>query len=237
MSNEEGVLLIVDDDPELLKTLTESLEKEGHKCISCNNGQDALLNLRRQQFDLVVLDWTMPDFTGIDICRRLRQTSNTTPVLMLTARDSIDERVVALDCGADDYLTKPFDIKELHARVRSALRRAGYKSTQKGEIENFEVGDLKLDLINRSINRAEKSVKLSNREFELLHYMLKQKGKIQTREDILKNVWGEPFVGDPNTLDVYMGYLRKKLERIGQPKLLLTVRGVGYVASEDIPKN
>ena len=237
MSNEEGVLLIVDDDPELLKTLTESLEKEGHKCISCNNGQDALLNLRRQQFDLVVLDWTMPDFTGIDICRRLRQTSNTTPVLMLTARDSIDERVVALDCGADDYLTKPFDIKELHARVRSALRRAGYKSNQDGEIENFEIGDLKLDLINRSINRAEKSVKLSNREFELLHYMLKQKGKIQTRENILKNVWGEPFVGDPNTLDVYMGYLRKKLERIGQPKLLLTVRGVGYVASEDIAKN
>ena len=119
----------------------------------------------------------------------------------------------------------------------SALRRAGYKSTQKGEIENFEIGDLKLDLINRSISRGKKSVKLSNREFELLHYMLKQKGKIQTREEILKNVWGEPFVGDPNTLDVYMGYLRKKLERIGQPKLLLTVRGVGYLASEDIPKN
>ena len=173
--------MIVDDDPELLKTLTESLEKEGYKCISCNNGQDALLNLRKQKFDLVVLDWTMPDFTGIDICRRLRQTSNTTPILMLTARDSIDERVVALDAGADDYLTKPFDIKELYARVRSALRRAGYKSTQDGEFESFEIGDLKLDLINRSINRAEKSVKLSNREFELLHYMLKRKGEIQTR--------------------------------------------------------
>ena len=156
---------------------------------------------------------------------------------MLTARDSIDERVVALDAGADDYLTKPFDIKELYARVRSALRRAGYKSTQDGEFESFEIGDLKLDIINRSINRAEKSVKLSNREFELLHYMLKRKGEIQTRADILKNVWGEPFVGDPNTLDVYMGYLRKKLERIGQPKLLLTIRGVGYIASIDTPND
>ncbi len=236
MSNEESVLLIVDDDPELLKILTESLEKEGHKCISCDNGQDALVNLRKQQFDLVVLDWTMPDFTGIDICRRLRQTSDTTPILMLTAKDGIDERVLALDTGVDDYLTKPFDIKELAARVRSAIRRSGYKSNAKNDDEDVSIGDLKLDLISRSVKGRDGSAKLSNREFELLHYLLKEKGKVKARAEILNSVWGEPFVGDPNTLDVYMGYLRKKLERVGESKILLTVRGVGYMASESLSK-
>ena len=127
MSPEPNRLLIVDDDPELLRFLIDELSGAGHQCIGCNNGQDALLRWRQEQFDLVVLDWTLPDFSGVELCRRLSSSGNTTPVLMLTARDDVDERVQALDAGVDDYLTKPFNLKELHARVRARLRRGGYE--------------------------------------------------------------------------------------------------------------
>ena len=125
MSPEPSRLLIVDDDPELLRFLIEELGGAGHQCFGCDNGQDALLRWRQESFDLVVLDWTLPDFSGVELCRRLRSSGNTTPVLMLTARDDVDERVQALDAGVDDYLTKPFNLKELHARVRARLRRGG----------------------------------------------------------------------------------------------------------------
>lgn len=237
MGREGRRLLIVDDDPELLRILVETMENEGYSCVGCDNGQDALMHVRKQTFDLLVLDWTMPDFTGLEICRRLRKTSDITPILMLTARDGIDERVEALDSGVDDYLTKPFNIKELKARVRSALRRVDYDQETQEETSRLQLGNLEINLLERSVKRLEKSIKLSNREFDLLHFLVKNKDQVQSRESILRNVWGDPFDGDPNTLDVYMGYLRKKLDIHGEPQLLLTVRGVGFMATQGASKS
>jgi two-component system response regulator MprA len=230
-------LLIVDDDPELLRFLLDELGEAGHHCSGCDNGQDALLRLRQESFDLVVMDWTLPDFSGVELCRRLRASNNTTPVLMLTARDNVDERVKALDAGVDDYLTKPFNLKELHARVRARLRRGGYEQDARGEASGIELGDLLLDPIERRVQRGERSIALSQREFELLLFLVKNADEVQSRQTILDAVWGAPFVGDPNTLDVYMGYLRKKVEAKGEPQLLHTVRGVGFMARVGEPKS
>ena len=237
MSPEPNRLLIVDDDPELLRFLIDELGGAGHQCIGCDNGQDALLRWRQEQFDLVVLDWTLPDFSGVELCRRLRSSGNTTPVLMLTARDDVDERVQALDAGVDDYLTKPFNLKELHARVRARLRRGGYEQEARGEASGIALGDLQLDPIERHVERGERSIALSQREFELLLFLVRHADEVLARQVILDAVWGAPFVGDPNTLDVYMGYLRKKVEAKGEPQLLHTVRGVGFMARVGDPKS
>ena len=235
MSPEPSRLLIVDDDPELLRFLMEELSSAGHQCIGCDNGQDALLRWRQEQFDLVVLDWTLPDFSGVELCRRLRSSGNTTPVLMLTARDDVDERVQALDAGVDDYLTKPFNLKELHARVRARLRRGGYEQDLREENKPLRLGDLELNPTQRTVQRGGVDLALSQREFELLQHLISNAGEVQERQMILDAVWGSPFVGDPNTLDVYMGYLRKKVEQAGQPRMLHTVRGVGFIARMDDP--
>ena len=237
MSPEQSRLLIVDDDPELLQFLVEELSASGHQCFGCDNGQDALLRWRQENFDLVVLDWTLPDFSGVELCRRLRSSGNTTPVLMLTARDDVDERVQALDAGVDDYLTKPFNLKELHARVRARLRRGGYEQEARGEASRIALGDLLLDPIERRARRGERSIALSQREFELLLFLVRNADEVKERQTILDAVWGAPFVGDPNTLDVYMGYLRKKVETQGEPQLLHTVRGVGFMARVGDPKS
>ena len=237
MSPEPSRLLIVDDDPELLRFLMEELSGSGHQCIGCDNGQDALLRWRQEQFDLVVLDWTLPDFSGVELCRRLRSSGNTTPVLMLTARDDVDERVQALDAGVDDYLTKPFNLKELHARVRARLRRGGYEQEARGEASGIALGDLVMDPIERRVQRGARSIALSQREFELLLFLVRNADEVQSRQTILDAVWGTPFVGDPNTLDVYMGYVRKKVEAKGEAQLLHTVRGVGFMARVGDPKS
>ena len=215
----------------------EELSAAGHQCIGCDNGQDALLRWRQERFDLVVLDWTLPDFSGVELCRRLRSSGNTTPVLMLTARDDVDERVQALDAGVDDYLTKPFNLKELHARVRARLRRGGYEQDARREASGIALGDLLLDPIERRVQRGERNIALSQREFELLLFLVKNADAVQSRQTILDVVWGAPFVGDPNTLDVYMGYLRKKVEAKGESKLLHTVRGVGFMARVGEPSS
>ena len=222
-------VLIVDDDPELLRFLIEELTQQGLDCEGASCGGDALLLLRQRRFDLVVLDWTLPDFDGIEICRRLRSSGDTTPVLMLTAHDDVDDRVLALDLGVDDYLTKPFELRELHARVRARLRRSLYASSERSS-ESLSLGDLHIDLIERQVQRGEHKLSLSQREFDLLAYLVKHSGEVQSRLQILEGVWGAPFVGDPNTLDVYMGYLRRKIEKPDQPQLLHTVRGVGFIA-------
>jgi two-component system response regulator MprA len=229
-------LLIVDDDPELLRFLLDELSGAGHHCTGCDNGQDALLSLRQESFDLVVMDWTLPDFSGVELCRRLRASNNTTPVLMLTARDDVDERVQALDAGVDDYLTKPFNLKELHARVRARLRRGGYEQELRDENKPLQLGDLELNPTQRTVQRGGVDLALSQREFELLLFLVKHAEEVQSRQTILDVVWGAPFVGDPNTLDVYMGYLRKKVEAQGEPLLIHTVRGVGFIARVGEPK-
>ena len=228
-------VLLVDDDPELLRFLYQEFTSDKVTCTCSTTGVKALTLLRQQSFDLVVLDWTLPDFDGLEICRRLRSSGNTTPVLMLTARDDVDERVKALDAGVDDYLTKPFNLKELHARVRARLRRGGYEQELRDENKPLQLGDLELNPTQRTVQRGGVDLALSQREFELLQHLILNTGEVQPRQQILDAVWGAPFVGDPNTLDVYMGYLRKKVEQPGQPRLLHTVRGVGFIARVDDP--
>jgi len=225
-------LLIVDDDPDLLQFLLDELGTETVDSNGAGSGSEALHQLRQEQFDLVVLDWGLPDITGVEICRRLRSSGDITPVLMLTARDALTERVSALDAGADDYLSKPFALEELHARVRALLRRSLYQRGR-DEDERLSLADLSLELVTRDVRRGERSINLSQREFDLLVFLLKRAGEVIPRQQILDGVWGTPFVGDPNTLDVYMGYLRRKLEAKGSSRLLHTVRGVGFIAREE----
>ena len=229
MASERERLLVVDDDPELLKLLQQALRDAGFHCDKAADGRDALLQLRQERFDLVVLDWTMPDLNGVEVLRRMRSTGLNTPVLMLTARDQLEERVEALDAGADDYLTKPFELQELQARVRAQLRRRQYEAEER-PADQLSLGDLQIDLLSRSVQRGDRMLNLSQREFELLCFLVRQPDTVHSRQEILDGVWGSPFVGDPNTLDVYLGYLRKKLERSGAPQLLHTVRGVGVMA-------
>ena len=229
MSDAPARLLIVDDDPELLTFLVDELSAAGYHCTGCSNGQDALLRLRQETFQLVLLDWTLPDLEGVEVLRRMRRTALNTPVLMLTARDSLEERIVALDAGADDYLTKPFELQELNARVRAQLRRRRYEADARRPAD-LTLGDLSIDLFSRSMCRGDREVSLSQREFELLCFLVQEPECVHSRQAILEGVWGRPFVGAPNTLDVYMGYLRRKIEEPGQPQLLHTVRGVGFMA-------
>jgi two-component system response regulator MprA len=218
-------VLVVDDDPDLREFLSSELQVEGYRCNVAGSGQEALLQLRRERFDLVLLDWGLPDFSGVEVCERLRAGNITTPVLMLTAHDDVAERVVALDAGADDYLTKPFSINELLARVRAQLRRS---QLSQGETSQFALADLSLDLMRREVRRGGALITLSQREFELLAFLIRQPEKVHPRQEILEAVWGNPFIGDPNLLDVYVGYLRRKLEKPGLPRLIHNVRGVGF---------
>ena len=226
-------LLIVDDDPELRQFLHTELEIEGYACTEAASGQQALVQLRESRWDLLLLDWTLPDFSGVEICRRLRDSDDHTPVLMLTARDDVRERVEALDAGADDYLTKPFSIEELLARVRARLRSASKASS---EPETLQLADLQLTAASREVSRGGESISLTGREFDLLHLLLRQPNQVHSREAILNAVWGEQWVGDDNVLDVYIRALRRKLEREGRPTLIQTVRGVGFMLKEAPPR-
>ena len=218
-------VLVVDDDPELREFLLGELTAEGYGCEAAASGQAALLAIRREPWDLVVLDWGLPDFSGVEVCERMRASGITTPVLMLTAHDDVAERVRALDAGADDYLTKPFSITELLARLRAQLRRSGLNGAAP---TSFAVGDLSLDLLRREVKRSGRVVELSQREFELLAFLIREPERVHPRQAILDAVWGSPFIGDPNLLDVYVGYLRRKLEKPGLPRLIHNIRGVGF---------
>jgi two-component system response regulator MprA len=225
-------LLIVDDEPELRMFLRTELEIEGYACTEAASGQQALGLIRAESWDLLLLDWTLPDFSGVEICRRLRGSDDQTPVLMLTARDDVRERVDALDAGADDYLTKPFSIEELLARVRARLRSASKASS---EPETLQLADLQLTPASREVSRGAESISLTGREFELLHLLLRQPNQVHSRQEILNAVWGEQWVGDDNVLDVYIRALRRKLEREGRSTLIQTVRGVGFMLKESLP--
>jgi two-component system, OmpR family, response regulator MprA len=218
-------VLVVDDDPELREFLLGELAAEGYSGEAAASGQAALLALRQQEWDLVLLDWGLPDFSGVEVCERLRAGGSTTPVLMLTAHDDVPERVRALDAGADDYLTKPFSIAELLARVRAQLRRG---SRNGSEASSFSLADLGVDLLRREVKRDGVVLELSQREFDLLAFLIREPERVHSRQAILEAVWGAPFIGDPNLLDVYVGYLRRKIERSGLPQLIHTVRGVGF---------
>jgi DNA-binding response OmpR family regulator len=189
-----------------------------------HNGLDGLTQARQDPPDLVVLDWMMPGLTGVEICRRLRATGSKVPIILVTARDEISDRVAGLDAGADDYVIKPFSIEELLARIRSNLRR-----TLETESNILQFEDLSLNLRSREVIRDGRAIELTVREFELLEYLMMHPQQVMTRDQILEKVWGYDFGGDSNVIEVYVRTLRQKLEIDDAPRMIQTVRGVGYV--------
>lgn len=222
-------ILVVDDDRKITDMLRRTLAYEGYGVVTAATGQEALETAQRQPLDLIVLDWLMPGVQGIEVARRLRAAADQTPILMLTARDAIEDRVAGLDSGADDYLVKPFAPAELLARVRALLRRTEPSGREKA----LGYADLSLDPVTRETRRAARAFALTPTEFELLHYLLRHPRQVLTRDRLLQSVWGYDFEGNGNILEVYIGYLRTKTEAGGEPRLIQTVRGVGYVLREE----
>jgi len=223
---EQARILIVDDEPAVANALCRALSFERYEVASAHDGQEALERLGGTAYEAVILDVAMPRVDGLEVCRRLRQGGDRTPVLMLTARGEIDDRVAGLDAGADDYLVKPFALRELLARVRALLRRTGEEDEQPKTLE-FE--DLRLDTAAHEAWRGERQLALTRTEFLLLEMFLRHPRKVLTRSAIFEHVWGYDFGSSSNSLGVYIGYLRRKTEQAGEPRLLHTVRGVGYV--------
>jgi len=227
-------ILVVDDEPRITSLLQGELELEGYVVTIANDGASGLIAIRSTPTpDLLLLDWNLPDFSGLEICRRVRATGLATPILMLTAHDAIKDKVEALDAGADDYLIKPFSIEELLARLRALHRRALTPSSDASEVERLQVGDLTINLAAHDVQRGEQAIQLSNKEYQLLVFLMQAPNKVHTRAEILHGVWGEDFYGDDNLLDVYIRYLRQKIETPTRPKLIHTVRGVGFMLREE----
>ena len=220
-------ILIVEDEVKLAQFIELELQYEGYEVTTATDGFDGLSQARESTPDLLILDWMLPGISGLEICRRLRQTGSTVPVILLTAKDDISDRVEGLDAGADDYVVKPFSIEELFARVRAHLRR-----TQEEETDVLQFGDLKLNTSTREVYRGDRAIELTAKEFELLRYLLNHPRQVLTRDQILERVWGYDFMGDSNIIEVYIRYLRLKLEDQGESRLIQTVRGVGYVLRE-----
>ncbi|MCL4445308.1 MAG: response regulator transcription factor [Actinobacteria bacterium] len=220
-------VLVVDDDAAVLGAIDRALRLEGYSVTCASTGSEALESLALSPPDAIVLDLQLPDIDGLEVCRRLRAADNDTPVLMLTARDAIDDRVLGLDAGADDYLVKPFALAELVARLRALLRR---RSDGAGKTLRFQ--DLSLDLGTREATRGERSFSLTRIEFDLLELLLRNPRQVLSRELILDRVWGYSFDSTTNSLAVYVGYLRRKTEAGGEPRLIHTARGVGYVLKD-----
>jgi len=218
-------VLIVDDDVKLLKMLQRTLVYEGLQVVTASNGEEALNQVDVCKPDLIILDWMMPKMDGPAVVQELRAEENPAMILMLTARDAIENRVEGLQNGADDYLVKPFAPTELVARVHALLRRTDSRSAK----EVMEFADVSLDPITREVHVGERILDLAKTEFDLLDFLIRHPRQVLERIQILNNVWGYDFGGDDNVLEVYVGYLRKKMEAGGHPRLIQTVRGIGYV--------
>jgi two-component system, OmpR family, response regulator MprA len=224
-------LLVADDDQALRAALERALRFEGYAVALAADGDEVISQVRAHPPDLVVLDLAMPGTSGVEACRRLRAEGNHVPVLMLTARDGVSARVAGLDAGADDYLVKPFALQELLARLRALLRRIASRPDEQGRV--MRLADLTLDGAARRVTRGGQPVELTRTEFDLLETLLEHAGQVLTRGQLFERVWGCDLDGTSNTLDVYIGYLRRKLEAGGAARLLHTVRGVGFVLRED----
>src|SRR5438552_13558114 len=218
-------VLVVDDEPAVRRALERALRLDSYDVALAADGEEALDALAKWPADAVILDVLMPRLDGLEVCRRLRKAGDRTPILMLTARDAIDDRVVGLDVGADDYLVKPFALKELQARLRALLRRAGEGSD--GEVLRF--ADVVLDPVAHEVRRGDRRIELTKTEFLLLELFLRHPRQVLTRSQIFEHVWGYDFGPTSNALGVYIGYLRRKTEAGGEPRLVHTVRGVGYI--------
>ena len=220
-------IVVVEDEEKLARFIEMELKYEGYEVSVANDGLTGLTQIRNASPDLVILDWMMPGMTGLEVCRRLRQTGSKVPVILLTAKDDVSDRVAGLDAGADDYLVKPFSIEELLARIRAHLRR-----TQDTEEEVLRFEDLMLNRQTREVTRGERPIELTAKEFDLLEYLMSYPRQVITRDRILEEVWGYDFMGDSNIIEVYIRYLRLKLEAENEKRLIQTVRGVGYVLRE-----
>ena len=220
-------ILIVDDDPKLLTMLQRTLTYEGFFVVTASDGKAGLQQIAAQRPDLIVLDWLMPELNGIEVVKQVRAQNDATLILMLTARDTVEDRVEGLEHGADDYLVKPFAPTELLARVHALLRRPGIAKDEK-----LEYANLSLDPVTRETRRGNRVFELTTKEFDLLHYLMRFPRQVLRREQILQHVWGYD-AGDDNVLEVYVGYLRRKTEAGGEPRLIHTVRAIGYVLREE----
>lgn len=220
-------ILVVDDDRRITETWRRALAYEGYSVDVAHAGSEALQKALERPPDLYILDLMLPGMTGIEICARLRQSGDQTPILMVTARDAVTDRVKGLDTGADDYLVKPVQLDELQARVRALLRRRNPEQT-----EVLRFNDLELDTGTRVAHRGQREIELSTTEYELLQLFMRRPRQVLTRDIIMERVWGYDFGGASNVLEVYVGYLRSKLEAGGESRLLHTVRGAGYALRE-----
>ena len=223
-------ILLIEDEQKISRLLKLELEYEGYEVSSAEDGTTGLELSKSEQWDLVLLDVMIPKLNGMEVLRRIRTTDNTTPVILVTARDSLPDKVSGLDLGANDYITKPFAIEELLARIRACLRMASIMKRE--EDASITVGDLFVDEKKRIVSRAETSVELTPREFDLLVYLAKHVNQVLSRDQILTEVWGYDYYGDTNIVDVYIRYLRKKLDYPSHPPLIHTVRGIGYSLKE-----
>jgi two-component system copper resistance phosphate regulon response regulator CusR len=225
-------VLVVEDERKLAQILTSALQAEHYDVVVAPTGEDGFFRANAESFDLVVLDLMLPGRSGLEILQALRQRRIETPVLILTARDGVDDRVLGLDLGADDYLVKPFALPELLARIRALLRRG-----RPSEVFRLKAADLELDLVARRAARGDRVLELTAREFELLEYLLRHQGHLVSREMLAREVWKEPRRATPidNVIDVQMTRLRRKVDIEGSPRLIHTVRGVGFVVREGEP--
>jgi len=223
----ERRILLIEDEPGLVLTLTDRLVREGYAVESATDGETGLARASSGAFDLIILDLMLPRRSGLDVCRQLRQSGVETPILMLTARSQVVDKVVGLQLGGDDYLTKPFDMMELLARVEALLRRAARGPVTSGAVYSF--GPVRVDFKSAEVTRDGQPVVLSAREFQLLRYLIENRGRVVSREELLKDVWGYHALPSTRTVDVHMAWLRQKLEANPKhPEFILTLRGLGY---------
>jgi len=230
MSDKEKILIIEDEDG-IARILQLELEHEGYEVGRAKDGRTGLEMAMEGGWDLLLLDVMLPELNGIEVLRRIRQSENAMPVILLTARDTVPDKVSGFEHGANDYVTKPFAMEELLARVRNILRI--FKASREGETEDvLRIGDLTIELLTRKVFRKDHAIDLTPREFELLLYLARHKNEEKTRDEILSDVWGYEYIGDTNVVDVYIRYLRQKMDKGYRHKLLHTVRGVGYMVKE-----
>ncbi|MFD0958232.1 response regulator transcription factor [Paenibacillus chungangensis] len=232
-------ILIVEDEDKIARLLEIELECEGYTTGKADNGIDALELFRSRSWDLVLLDVMLPGMSGIELLRRIRAHDSSTPIILLTAKGSVEDKVAGLDGGANDYMTKPFQIEELLARIRASLRLRPVAVASVTEREEeaggkwLQAADLKVSESMREVSRSGVAIELTPREFDLLVYLLKHKRQVLNREQIIEAVWGYDYYGDTNVVDVYIRYVRKKIDAAFQPQLIHTVRGIGYVLKDN----
>ncbi|OWR30189.1 DNA-binding response regulator [Saccharibacillus sp. O23] len=231
-----GKVLIIEDEDKIARLLELELGYEGYGTGRAASGTDGLERFKEGGWDLILLDVMLPGLSGIEVLRRIRAADSLTPVILLTAKDSVEDKVSGLDLGASDYVTKPFQIEELLARIRSALRAraaAGPERSESGDSEQtLAAGDLRLNEQTREVYRGERRIDLTPREFDLLVFLLRNQRQVLSRDQMIREVWGYDYAGDTNVVDVYIRYVRRKIDEEGLPELIHTVRGVGYVLKE-----